>query len=233
MADTVQITAGSGVTIATDQVTLNGTPQQVQYVKILSGADGGTGRLSVTTGGTLTITAIQGTAASLNAQVVGSVAHDDAASGNPVRIGLKARSTLLGVTAVASHDVTDAYGDLDGVMLARGPVPLGNLTFEVVSATTSASTAFTTFNATTLLRNYITTAVFVNKSGSTFITCDLRDGTGGSILCTVGMPLRTSTVIPFNPPLRQPTTNTALAYDSSVALGAGYVITLHGFKSKL
>ena len=42
MADTVQITAGAGTTIGTDEVTIGGTAQHVQRVKLVDGTDGGT-----------------------------------------------------------------------------------------------------------------------------------------------------------------------------------------------
>lgn len=42
MADTVPITAGSGTTIGTDEVTIGGTLQHVQRVKLVDGTDGGT-----------------------------------------------------------------------------------------------------------------------------------------------------------------------------------------------
>ena len=42
MADTVQITAGSGTVIGTDEVTIGATAQHVQRVKLVDGADGGT-----------------------------------------------------------------------------------------------------------------------------------------------------------------------------------------------
>lgn len=42
MADTVAITAGSGTTIGTDEVTIGAVLQHVQRVKLVDGADGGT-----------------------------------------------------------------------------------------------------------------------------------------------------------------------------------------------
>lgn len=42
MADTVAITAGSGTTIGTDEVTIGGTLQHVQRMKLADGTDGGT-----------------------------------------------------------------------------------------------------------------------------------------------------------------------------------------------
>lgn len=42
MADTVQITAGTGTVVGTDEVTIGATTQHVQRVKLVDGADGGT-----------------------------------------------------------------------------------------------------------------------------------------------------------------------------------------------
>lgn len=42
MADNVAITAGSGTTIGTDEVTIGGVSQHVQRVKLVDGTDGGT-----------------------------------------------------------------------------------------------------------------------------------------------------------------------------------------------
>jgi hypothetical protein len=42
VADTVQITAGSGTVVGTDEVTIGGTAQHLQRVKLFDGTDGGT-----------------------------------------------------------------------------------------------------------------------------------------------------------------------------------------------
>ena len=66
---------------------------------------------------TVAVTAAQATASSLNAQVVGSIAHDGIDSGNPVKIGAKALSTIPSV--VATGDRTDAISDLYGALRVR------------------------------------------------------------------------------------------------------------------
>lgn len=50
MADTVEITPGTGAVIGTDEVTIGGTLQQVQRVKLVDGTDGGTDLLPGTAG---------------------------------------------------------------------------------------------------------------------------------------------------------------------------------------
>lgn len=49
MADTVEITPGSGAVIGTDEVSIGGTLQQVQRVKLVDGTDGGTDLLGGST----------------------------------------------------------------------------------------------------------------------------------------------------------------------------------------
>lgn len=195
------------------------------------------GTVAATKSGTWSTTVTQGAASSLNAQVVGSVAHAGTTVVKPVVIGGRARTTLTAATLAATHAVVNAVHDLDGVLIARPYIPLGNILSEYVSATTGASTAFSTFTATTLLRNYIT-SVIVTNSGATGITIDLRNGTGGSVLAKIPCPtasaaLKGGATISFPVPLRQTNTNTALAYDASASLGSGYTITLVGFQSKL
>lgn len=46
MTDTIQITAGSGTVVGTDEVTIGATAQHVQRVKLVDGADGGTDLLA-------------------------------------------------------------------------------------------------------------------------------------------------------------------------------------------
>lgn len=164
--------------------------------------------------------------------MVGNVAHDAADSGNPVKIGAKAETSLEGITTVADGDRTDLYADADGVLMIKTFVPFADLISERVSDTGGSSTAFTNFNAGgSGIRNYVTMIVVSNTSASnTFI--DLRDGAGGSVLFTIPAPANSGAVIALNPPLRQASANTALAYDVSGSITTMY-ISLVGFQSKL
>ncbi len=65
MADTVAITAGSGTVIGTDEVTIGGTAQHVQRVKLVDGTDGGTGLIGgdATNGLDVDVTRVSGTVA--------------------------------------------------------------------------------------------------------------------------------------------------------------------------
>ena len=235
MADTVAITAGSGTTIATDQVTLNGTPQHVQIVKIMDATDGGTSRALVSSAG---LKVHQGAAWSATVtgtvSAVGNVAHDAAASGAPVRVGVKARSTLATVTLVASHDVTDAYGDRDGVPLMRSMVPLAQLLTTRVNPTTAAAAGFTQLAATTLLRNYITSLSVYNHGATAVFVNFLNGTTAANVFYTVGANAKAHSYVAFNPPLRQASTNTAFGYKVNAAIGgSGVMISATGFQSPL
>lgn len=124
MADTVPITAGSGTTIGTDEVTIGGTLQHVQRVKLVDGADGGTALIGGTANGLY---------------VDGSIAHDAVDAGNPIKIGGKANSATP--TVVAAADRVDAWFGTQGaqavflVNSATGGV-LGTNTFADANAAT-------------------------------------------------------------------------------------------------
>jgi len=82
------------------------------------------GASSITVDGTVTanagtgnFTVIQSTASSLNAQIVGVIAHDAADSGNYLKIGGRADTTFQ--TAVADGDRVDALFDVYGQMRVR------------------------------------------------------------------------------------------------------------------
>lgn len=163
---------------------------------------------------------------------VGTVAHDAADSGAPLKVGAKAESSLAGITLVADGDRTDLYSDLDGVLIVKNAVSWGDLISERVSNTDGASTAFSTFGATASARNMITAITVHNAHATTNGYVDIRDGTGGAVLWTIPLPATGGAVLTFDPPLRQPTANTALAYDVSAAISTIY-ISVNGFKSKV
>lgn len=196
------------------------------------------GRLSVDASGVAvpitdnsgSITVDNATASSLKTEPAGNIAHDSADSGNPIKMGAKAETDLAGSTMVTDGDRTDLYADLDGVLITKPMVPFNNIITERLSNTDGASTASTAFGATSSARNMITSIVVYNDSTTNgFI--DFRDGTAGSVIFTLPLPAKGGVV--FNPPipLRQPTVNTALAFDVSAALTTVY-ISLIGFKSK-
>jgi len=104
MADNVAITAGSGTTIATDDV--SGT--HYQRVKLVDGTLDSS-------------TAIPGDANGLYNQ--GGIAHDAVDSGNPVKIGAKAIAHGTNPTAVAAADRSDLLCNRAGIPFVIGGHP--------------------------------------------------------------------------------------------------------------
>lgn len=162
----------------------------------------------------------------------GGIAHDGVDSGNPVKVGARAVSTLATATMVAAADRTDNISDLDGAQLMRIGFPLADLISERVTDTGGTSTAFTNFAAAASTRSYIT-AIVVYNSSATAGTIDFRDGTAGAVLFTVPIPAGGGCVIANGGvPLFKTSANTALAYDVSGALTT-VTISVSGFKSKV
>lgn len=167
-------------------------------------------------------------------QPVGTVAHDGVDSGNPLKIGAKAISSLKTTTLVSSADRTDNQSDLDGAVIDRAQFPLGDLLSERVSDTGGSSTAFTNFSAVASTKNYITGAtVYRTDAGTSLAYVDFRDGTAGSILWSLPLPPNGGAVLPAGAvPYFRTSANTALAYDVSAALTTVY-ISVTGFQSKV
>lgn len=162
---------------------------------------------------------------------VGTVAHDAADSGAPVKVGAKAESAVSTATMVADGDRTDLYADIDGVLIVRSDRPLGDLLSERLSNTDGSSTASTVFGATASTRNVITGYSVYNAS-ATAGYLDFRDGTAGSILWTVPLPATGGANFAIPSGIFRTTANTALAIDVSAALTTVYV-SITGFKSKV
>jgi hypothetical protein len=162
-------------------------------------------------------------------EVTGGVPHDSVDAGNPLKLGAKAEASVTAVTNVADADRTDVYADINGVLLTKDHVPYGDIIVTRVTDTGGTSTAFTAFGAVASQRNYITTITVYNSS-TTNGFLDLRDGTGGAVIYTIPLPALGGATISFQVPLRQPTVNTALAYDVSAAISTIYISAV-GFKS--
>lgn len=221
MADNADVTPGSGAKVAADEVTYSGDTTKVQLVRLVdvAGAEG-----------SKTLTGITDATLGVTVKPLGTVAHDAADSGNPVKVGLKATDSLDDATMVAAGDRTDWYSGLDGVALVKLYCPGADIIWERISNTNGTSTALSSFGATANVRNYITTIVAFNDSTSNGYV-DIRDGTGGTVLLTLPLPAKGGTVFQPTVPLRQPTANTALAYDVSAALTTVY-LSFGGYQSK-
>jgi hypothetical protein len=159
--------------------------------------------------------------------VVGNIAHDSADSGNPVKVGLKAKAALSGVTLVAADDRTDAYGDLDGTQIVRPNSAIGDYVNGNASNTDGTSTQVLAAGASGI-KHYITDVTITNTSASN-IYVELKDGT--SVKWTFPVPANSGVTHHFGTPIGG-TAATAWNFDPSAAATTIYC-SVAGFKSKI
>lgn len=175
MADNVAITAGSGTTIATDQ--LSGG-EHVQKVKLLDGAADSSAAIGgdATYGLDVDVTRVSGVV-----DVKGNVAHDGADSGGPVKIGAKAIAHGTNPTAVAADDRTDLYANRHGMLFVVGGHPNAT-TIEYRWTTAQTDDALVTVSAGTKI---VVTRVTVTVDEATTVGVGFRLGFGTSTLATL------------------------------------------------
>lgn len=159
----------------------------------------------------------------------GATAHDAADSGNPIKVGGRARSSEI--TAVANDDRTDFVTDLAGKQIV---LPYANPENFVSGAITSAMTGTTSTSLVAApgsgLRNYITTIIVSNAHATVGTDINIQDGSGGTTLLVIpAAAVYGGAVITLPTPLRQPTTNTAL-YCANVTTGASTKVSAVGYK---
>lgn len=163
-------------------------------------------------------------------EVVGDVAHDAAAAGNPVAVAARATNSVEGLTQVAAADATYVTADLNGCLVIRPHTTLEEIITERVTDTGGTSTNFTNFAAGGAgVHNYVT-SITVWNSSSTDGFVDIRDGSAGSVLATIPAPQTGGAHVTFPVPLKGGA-NTALAYDVSAAITTVY-ITVVGFQAQ-
>lgn len=160
---------------------------------------------------------------------VGTVAHDAADSGAPIKVGGRARSSEI--TAVASDDRSDFVTDLVGKQIV---LPYANPENFVSGAITTSMTGTTSTSLVAApgagLRNYITTIIVSNAHATVGTDVAIQDGSGGTTLLTIpAAAVYGGAVINLPVPLRQPTTNTAL-YCANVTTGASTKVSAVGYK---
>jgi hypothetical protein len=160
---------------------------------------------------------------------VGTVAHDGADSGAPIKIGGRARSSEI--SAVASNDRSDLITDLVGKLIV---LPYANPENFVSGAITSAMTGTTSTSLISApaagLRNYITQITVSNSHATVGTDIIIQDGSGGTTLYVIpAPPAFGGATLTFPVPLRQPTTATAL-YCSNVTTGSNTKVSASGYK---
>ncbi len=157
-------------------------------------------------------------------------AHDAAVSGNPVRVGARAETSLSGITLVADGDTTDLYAGVDGVQITRPHCNLEDIVSGVAAITDGSSTSVIA-SAGAGVKVYITSVVISNSS-ATAVTVDLRDGAAGTVKATYPVPANTAGVVHSLPVPIPFSAATAVCADPSAAAST-VTVTLVGFKSKV
>lgn len=203
------------VTVATDDsVPVTGTFwQATQPVSGTVTANAGTGTMAVSMATNTPL---------------GTVAHDSADSGAPIKVG--GRAVSAEITAVTANDRSDFVTDLVGKQII---LPYANTENFVSGAITTAMTATTSTSLVVApsagLRNYITTIIVSNSHATVGTDVIIQDGNAGTTLMTIpAAAVYGGAVINLPVPLRQPTTATAI-YCANVTTGASTKVSAVGF----
>jgi hypothetical protein len=136
----------------------------------------------------------QATAANLNAQVAGDVAHDTADSGNPVKIGGFGADMGVTPTAVTASDRTRFIADRSGVQFVVGGHP-NVLTLEAeYAASAQTNTALVSVSSGTCI---VVTQIQVVSDEATTVGVGFRIGFGASTTpTTTGVVLTHPGIVP-------------------------------------
>lgn len=199
-------------------------------------ANNSTGVLSIDdNGGSITVdgTVTADLGANNDVTVSGENAHDGTTLGNPVLGGARATNSVEGLTQVANADLTHIQADLNGVLLQRPHTTLEEIVAERANVSTSASLALTNFAAGGAgVHNYITTISVVNATGTSGLI-DISDASASANgpFWTVIAPASGGSNLTFDPPLKQPTANTALHVKANVSVDTIYV-NINGFQAQ-
>jgi hypothetical protein len=209
VADNVAITAGSGTTIATDDI----SGVHYQRVKLVDGTLDGTGAIGgdATNGLDVDVTRVQGTVTT-----GGVAAHDAGISGNPVRVAGRARTSS--VTAVSNDDVADFISDTSGKQVVRPHCIPENSISGVASATGTGNTEVIAAQAAGV-RIYLANISVANASAATNSIVEIKDGT--TVVWRTANPAGGGSNIHFDPPLRL-TAATALNFASLTGTTTAY-----------
>lgn len=228
MADNIAITAGSGTTIATDDI----SGVQYQRVKVALGSDG-TAVDAVAGPGAVGSGVQRVTLASddpLVSRMTGS-AHDAAVAQNPNRIAGRARSSNY--ATVSSDDTADLVTTLAGAVIVR-PFTIPEQQWSYAAAASgivNTTTAVAVKAAGSAgIKNYVTGMQIQHATLGGATELVIRDGAGGTVLFrtqlqTTALPL---TNIEFPCPI-QGTAATLLEIATLTAVTGGVYVNLNGY----
>ena len=241
MADNVAVTAGSGTTIAADDI----ASVFYQRVKLSLGADGtavdavagagavGTGVQRVTLASddpaVASLSVLDDWDSSDACKSVGDVAHDSVDSGNPQKIGGMARTT--NPTAVADGDRVNAIFDKLGKQVVVGAVrDLKAVQKTTITSSTSETTIVTAAGASVFADLYLLT---IANTSATACNVTIKDATAGTTRMILAVPAGQTVgfSLPVDSAIIQASANndwtaTCSASVASIEITAGYVKNL-------
>jgi hypothetical protein len=255
MADSIQITEGSGRWVATDEVldtTINPTnPVNFQFVKIADGTLGGTNKASVsatlgniglavnaklhdgTNGAVIKNTAAGPTDNAVVVQFspIGEVADGSTDAGTGNKISAKSALGLLGQANLAGNALRgDLICGADRVLYVRPNCALEDLQFGSSPLTITSLGSFQALpSAGAGVKWYLTSICVCNTSASTPITLNILDG--ATVRWTMPVPVG-GAIQNFATPLGGFTATTAVNVACSVA-ATSIIVSINGFKSKI
>lgn len=221
MADNVDITPGTGATVAADLV--GGV--LYQRVKVAIGADGTAADWPVGSGDQSAVPRV--TLATDSPGIISTVAHDAADSGDPLKIGARAAAGLTSLTLVSAADRTDLIAGLDGALHVRN-VSLTDIVTGNASNTDGATTSCLAASGDAAIKTYLQSIILTNMS-ATAIYVEIKDDT--TVKLTIPLPAGSGCVVNLPVPIPG-TANKAWFFDPSAAATTVYC-SMVGFKSKV
>lgn len=165
----------------------------------------------------------------LPVSLVGDVAHDGVDTGNPNKMGARARTSEI--TPVSNNDRTDLIADVTGKQIIMPYANPENFVSGCISTAMTATTSTLLLAAPAAgLRNYITQLTVSNSHATVGTDVLIQDGSGGTTLMVIPAAATFGgAAINFPTPLRQPTTATAL-YAANVTSGSSTKVSVSGYK---
>jgi len=223
--DTIKTDTGNIVTaVQLIDNAISGSEMQVDVVASLPAGTNAIGKLAANSG--VDIGDVDVTSAVITG---GAVAHDGADSGNPIKIG--GRATNAEIAAVANNDRSDLVTTLTGKLITFPFTNPENIVSGVTSAMTGTTSTSVIAAPAAGLRNYITQITVGNSHATVGTFVNIQDGSGGTTIWTIpAAAVYGGATINFDPPLRQPTTATAL-YCACVTTGSNTIVAANGFKA--
>lgn len=198
---------------ATLSVTGGGTEASAMRVTI---ANDSTGLVSVDdNGGSLTVDG--------GVTVEGDTAHDAADTGDPVKIGGRARTAHP--TAVANNDRVDGYFDEMGRQVTKSLVPRDLVTANHVTLTTTTETTIIAAGGAGVFRDLVFLSLS-NESASE-VRVDIADSTAGADVMSIDLAADGGgAIIPFPVPFKQTTANNNWTATLSSAVSSVYITAI-------